>query len=354
MEKNAADAEGVRKIKIKGIGRTMEIRKLAQSEHKKTRRLYEEVFSEDSASFVDYYYSEKIKDNQIYVGEADGVIVAMIHLNPYRFHVNGQEKQAHYIVAVATKKEFRGRGYMGELLRRCLRDMRNAGESFTYLMPAAEAIYLPYDFRTVYEQELCYYREGEKLQKGVLVEPACVNEAGPLAEAVNTELKKNYQIFAIRDEAYYQRLVKEYESENGMLMVYKKEGAIVACRPKVQEEGNGQPKIMVRILDLERMLMSLDLKCIMAVCFHISDSVIPENSRCIMLTGTEFSGVMLMEGKEENSEGILTIGALTGLIFGEKSVEEIALEEGVSMTERMKEELEKLIPLSAIYINEAV
>ena len=43
----------------------MEIRKLDVSEHQESRRLYEEVFDEDSASFVDYYYTEKTRDNQI-------------------------------------------------------------------------------------------------------------------------------------------------------------------------------------------------------------------------------------------------------------------------------------------------
>ena len=41
----------------------MQIRKLEDEEKGRTRRLYEEVFSEDSPSFVDYYYTEKTKDN---------------------------------------------------------------------------------------------------------------------------------------------------------------------------------------------------------------------------------------------------------------------------------------------------
>ena len=61
----------------------MEIRKLEPQEHGKTRALYEEVFSEDSRSFVDYYYTEKTRDNQIYVVEEEGEIQAMLHLNPY-------------------------------------------------------------------------------------------------------------------------------------------------------------------------------------------------------------------------------------------------------------------------------
>ncbi len=36
----------------------MKIRKLETGEKLNTRKLYEEVFSEDSKSFVDYYYEE--------------------------------------------------------------------------------------------------------------------------------------------------------------------------------------------------------------------------------------------------------------------------------------------------------
>mgnify|MGYP000388150207 FL=1 len=36
----------------------MKIRKLETEEKQNTKKLYEEVFSEDSKSFVDYYYEE--------------------------------------------------------------------------------------------------------------------------------------------------------------------------------------------------------------------------------------------------------------------------------------------------------
>ena len=51
--------------------------------------------------------------------------------------------------------------------------------------------------------------------------------------------------------------------------------------------------------------MSLRLTSLMAVCFQITDPVIEENNRCVVLTGTEFSGAMLMEGKRVNSEGTI-------------------------------------------------
>ena len=127
----------------------MKIEKLEVSQHLDTRKLYEEVFSKDEKSFVDYYYQEKTKDNIIYVVRENDDIQAMLHLNPYTLMVNGIEKESYYIVAVATRKEYRGRRYMAGLLREALLDMYQAGVTFTYLMPAAEAIYLPHDFRTM-------------------------------------------------------------------------------------------------------------------------------------------------------------------------------------------------------------
>lgn len=326
----------------------MEIRKLGQDEKADTRSLYEEVFPEDSKAFADYYYTEKTKDNVIYAAEEDGQFQAMLHLNPYMLSVNGSERKTHYIVAVATRREYRRRGYMAALIRRALKDMYRAGETFTFLMPAAEEIYLPHDFRTVYEQDKQYYSG----QEGY--EPLREEECGALSDAADAYLSKTCQVFAKRSEGYYRRLMRECASDGGRLMVKKESGKISDCRiffPDAEEE---HPKIMVRIIDVRRMLMAVTVRSFMAACFYVTDPVIEENNRCVMITGTEFSGVMLMEGKPENSEGEITVAALASFLFGAKSAEEVCREEGVKMSERMKGELEKIVPLAKIYLNETV
>lgn len=331
----------------------MEIRRLGQEEKLRTRALYEEVFPEDSREFVDYYYTEKTKDNVIYAAEKDGGLAGMLHLNPYVLSVEGVEKKVNYIVAVATKKEYRRQGVMTVLLRQSLKEMYADGQSFTFLMPAAEGIYLPHDFRTVYEQEKRYYQEGTAYPYPMA--PAGEADCAGLAEVSGRYLAANFQVFAKRDEAYYRRLLKEYASDGGCLMLGKRDGEIADCRifmPDVDEKE--RPKIMVRIVDARRMLMSVRVKSLIGVCFQITDPVIPENNRCVVLTGTEFSGVMLMDSKLENSEGTVTIAALASFLFGAESVEEICAEKGVAMTERMKGELGKIIPLKRICLNETV
>lgn len=332
----------------------MEIRKLELWENQKSRRLYEEVFTDDSPSFVEYYYREKAADNQIYAVEEDGEIRSMLHLNPYRLYVNGSGKDVDYIVAVATQKEYRKRGYMAALLKRSLRDMYQAGRLFTFLMPASESIYLPFDFRTVYEQKGKFFRK-EEAAEGVSVMDAKDSDCREIAEAANRCLAGRYRVFAIRDEAYYQRLIREYASDGGRLKLLRRGGEIVDCRGYYPGEDEEEPpKIMVRIVDVRRMLMALSLRSLIGVCFCVTDPLVEENNRCIMLTGTEFSGVMLMDGERKNAEGTVSIAALGSLIFGAETVEEICLEDGVEMSERMKGEMEKIVPLAEIYLNETV
>lgn len=346
---DAKDAPaGIRQKNKKCGENVMQIRKLKQEEHRESRPLYEEVFSEDSQQFVEYYYTEKTKDNQIYVVEEDGEIRSMLHLNPYQMSVNGTEKTTHYIVAVATQETYRKRGYMASLLKQTLKDLYQAQESFTFLMPASEAIYQPFDFRTVYEQNKPYLTDLTGWEE--LTEKDCPE----LAQWANDRLKEHYQVFALRDEAYYQRLRKEYACDGAKLAVRKKDGVITDCGIWLPEEEKERPKIMIRIVDVRRMLMSLRLKSLTAVCFTVADPLIEENNRCLVLTGTEYSGVMLMDADPKNSEGTLPIRTLEGLIFGVCSIEEAAKEEGVIMSDRMRTEWEKIIPLSRICLNETV
>ncbi len=327
----------------------MQIRKLDREEHNKTRIIYETVFPSDSKAFVDYYYTEKTKDNDIYVIEEDGGIQSMIHLNPYTLMMNGKEEPAHYIVAVSTKEEYRKRGYMAALLKETLHKMYSDREPFTFLMPAREGIYLPHGFRTVYEQEHPYKLE-QKAGSRIVVEEDCEK----LAEFAEKQLAEHFHVYAKRTPEYYKRLMKEYGSDGGRLVIEEENDEIAGGYIIVPEIYDTKPKIMIRIVHLEHLLLLLKLNYFMGACFQVVDPIIEENNKILLLTGTEYSGVMLMEGKPEQSEGILTIEALGELIFGSKTVDEIANEEGVTMSARLMEELRKIEPLSKIYLNEIV
>ena len=211
-------------------------RKLHPKEHIRTRRLWEEIFTEDTPEFLDYYYSVKVKDNEIYVIEDGGEIVSMLHLNPYQMRVKDKVFKTHYIVAVATDERYRHQGLMRQLLNHAMQMMADRGEPFTFLMPAAEAIYKPFGFEFVYEQK----REkvsGKKCEDSTLeIFEASPEHCQAIADFAN-ELLKEYDVVTWRDADCYKVILAEQVSENGGIVVAKQDGKIqgVFCYAKEAE-----------------------------------------------------------------------------------------------------------------------
>ena len=192
----------------------MRIRKLTKAEHGVTRILWEEVFTEDEDAFLDYYYEVKATENTIYVIEDDaGDPLSMLQLNPYSVRFGKKDRTLHYIVAVATREKYRGRGYMRELLETSASEMYRDGEPFTFLMPAAEAIYYPHGFRFVYRQRQIDGKVKDGLAGEGTVRPATLSDCHALARFAEEVLSETEWVRAVRTEEYYRTLVKEQQSE---------------------------------------------------------------------------------------------------------------------------------------------
>lgn len=110
--------------------------------------------------------------------------------------MNGYEFMADYIVAVATEKAFRHQGCMRKLLEKALNDMADQGMPFTFLMPASESIYAPFDFVWI-----CPYTE------------LPMRVARMSAEAQNRYLAGRYQMFCKRNARYMENLQAERIAE---------------------------------------------------------------------------------------------------------------------------------------------
>ena len=88
---------------------------LRQEEKNRSRKLWEEIFTEDSQSFVDFYYAEKCRRNRILVAEEENEIVAMLHRNPFDVVVKDRIWKIDYVAGVATAAAWRHQGYMSRL-----------------------------------------------------------------------------------------------------------------------------------------------------------------------------------------------------------------------------------------------
>lgn len=396
----------------------MKIRKLDQSEHGKTRSLWEQVFSEDSQEFVDYYYYIKTKDNTIYVIEEDDEIRAMLQLNPYQVKLQESVVPSDYIVGVATQAEYRGRGYMRNLLIHALQDQYLQKMPFTFLMPAAEAIYYPYDFRFVYEQKQieldeAFFSERKEYkndeyrnisQERIVDRDARFMDAGKMAVFVEEKFSDCWNVVALRNAQYYQTQILEQQSEFGGMRLVFEEEKLVCIYAYAKEEGleireplylegkedifwasvdglrepeekvsvyglkeapdwpddetsayKEKPLIMIRIVNLQELFskMKIPSECEIHCSFAVIDPILHKNSRIWKLSSSK-GEESLSVSETEDSQGVLSIAALTEILFGYKTPEEIRAEESVILTEELEEELRKLQNFCPIFLNEIV
>ena len=205
---------------------------LAKTERKKARKLWEEVFEEDTEKFLNYYDRYVADHNQIFAEEEAGDVVSMVQLNPYRVRMGEAEADSYYIVAVATRESCRHQGRMRRLLTEALQQMYQEKVPFTFLMPASEAIYLPFDFVTVYRQSLFTYGAvmGADTDRSWHCVPCRRDQLKELAVWSDAFLQKHSDVSTVRTEDYYKRIWKEQESMNGqILLFYDKESLKGYC-----------------------------------------------------------------------------------------------------------------------------
>lgn len=332
------------------------VRYLTKAEKAASRDLWEEAFPEDSKEFGDYYFREKLKENRILAlieredGADDalepGQIQAMVHLNPYRVMVRGWRWQADYLVGVATRQNRRHRGYMSLLLQYMMTDMREERMPFCFLMPANEAIYRPFGFTYIFRQPH-WKLAGRELERHSLMfrrdSLGFRRYLGELASWVNRWLEARYEVYALRDEAYMRRLLKEIASEDGTLEVLFDEGRLVGLisewgrsereqrllygePPYIEEGAPARPAIMARIITPEIFVRAVRLRepgDERVIVLRLEDPLIPDNDglwRWHLLTESSW-----MERADETDGGAedgpdpvlaLRIEELTAWLFG--------------------------------------
>ncbi|MBQ3104454.1 MAG: GNAT family N-acetyltransferase [Lachnospiraceae bacterium] len=384
------------------------IRRITGSQCLKTRELWESVFSEDSAEFTEYYYRHKMVENIGYVwGEAP--YEAMLFLTPYSVMIGESRELLSYIVGVATRPEYRHRGRMRSLLLNALREERDGGKPFVFLMPADPAIYTPFGFRYIYDRPeweaahpgweekvlrpLC--GTGEKIPVPVgedflelqslsgMPERERERLCSRVAEFANEELFRTKQIYVSRDTAYYLRQIKESRAQRGDVFVWLKgeepEGFFlyaaeeeeayfqdIILSKELWEKGaffrvKGQkPIIMGRILDPGAMLARIKGRESWQLRLHLEDDFLTENSGDYLWESSPeggrllkaSSGKGLLQAAEQRNELALSTEELTELVFGRARPAQWLREGRIS--EETAEKLEMLSPLREISLNEIV
>lgn len=334
-------------------------------ENQRARKLYEEIFDEDSPAFVDYYFRVKAAENEIFVVENEKQeILATLHLNPYEMMFCGEKVKTNYIVAVATRADCRHQGMMRSLLQASLQEMYRRKETFTWLMPAAEAIYRPFGFRFIYEKnkmtvtadvlrraetdEKWQIHSDQEVSGDIFCEEAKKEDLAELACFAEKQLSKLAEVYTVHDIAYFEQRMQEVGCEGGSLILIRKEkeicGYFLALKkdreaweivvedavqkkafpavlhwfgaseekctftafPQIWEQyaqSENVPAIMGRLVHLERFVCCLKIKKEQEWKIRLTDSLIPENNGYFIIkTGIEGGSLIRVENLSEKEK----------------------------------------------------
>lgn len=351
---------------VKRLGMGITSGKAAKAvENQRARKLYEEIFDEDSPAFVDYYFRVKAAENEIFVVENEKQeILATLHLNPYEMMFCGEKVKTNYIVAVATRADCRHQGMMRSLLQASLQEMYRREETFTWLMPAAEAIYRPFGFRFIYEKnkmtvtadvlrraetdENWQIHSDQEVSGDIFCEEAKKEDLAELACFAEKQLSKLAEVYTVHNIAYFEQRMQEVGCEGGSLILIRKEkeicGYFLALKkdrkaweivvedavqkkafpavlhwfgaseekctftafPQIWEQyaqSENVPAIMGRIVHLERFVCCLKIKKEQEWKIRLTDSLIPENNGYFIIkTGIEGGNLIRVENLSEKEK----------------------------------------------------
>lgn len=351
---------------VKRLGMGITSGKAAKAvENQRARKLYEEIFDEDSPAFVDYYFRVKAAENEIFVVENEKQeILATLHLNPYEMMFCGERVKTNYIVAVATRADCRHQGMMRSLLQASLQEMYRREETFTWLMPAAEAIYRPFGFRFIYEKnkmtvtadvlqraetdENWQIHSDQEVSGDIFCEEAKKEDLAELACFAEKQLSKLAEVYTVHDIAYFEQRMQEVGCEGGSLILIRKEkeicGYFLALKkdreaweivmedavqkkafpavlhwfgaseekctftafPQIWEQyaqSENVPAIMGRIVHLERFVCCLKIKKEQEWKIRLTDSLIQENNGYFIIkTGSEGGSLIRVENLSEKEK----------------------------------------------------
>lgn len=347
-------------------------------------QMWQEIF-QDPAAFADYYFNEVYSKNQVLTAHNDGKLVGMIHLNPYLFKMNQDRVLLHYIVGVATDLTYRRQGIMRSMLIKVLGDLSEAGEPFTYLMPAKEAYYTPFQFAFIYDRYLwknASIRERKYPEIIYETEPFAPCNAKSFYQFCWSYWDEKFQTAPIRSAVYLERYGKELASQNGRIQIIHKKGkikgyfAFIVEKKKVYVEelittepveqvidwirsyfrgyemefkldwfhnfGVAEPSIMARILRLDKLIPFIKGIRENTINLEIKDPLLPCNDGIFCWKLDRFGSAF--SRTSQPPQITISIEEFTQRIFGYRQL----------ITTCHHPFFEDIIPISRLYISETV
>lgn len=116
------------------------------------KKIWSECFG-DSREYVDWFFDRVYTDADAMLLVKNDKPASSLLLQRYTMRFHNSEVGAGYICGAATRRNYRGKGYMGELMKQAIRRSYDRGDTFLTLIPAHDWLYFFYDrygFATVF------------------------------------------------------------------------------------------------------------------------------------------------------------------------------------------------------------
>lgn len=111
---------------------------------KKIVTLWHEAFC-DGEDEIMFFLANRFRPENTLVYEFNGEIASMLFLLEGKMSINGIDYDSYYLYAACTLKKYRGRGFMGELLRFAEKIASERNIGFICLLPGESSLYEFYE-----------------------------------------------------------------------------------------------------------------------------------------------------------------------------------------------------------------
>lgn len=248
------------------------------------RKLWKEIFG-DTDPYIEFYFREKAARSKIYSKYEGDTLASMAFFTPYEVVYCGNECVCPCIVGVATRPEYRHRGYMRSLLEQGLREAAQCGSKLAFLTPADEKIYAPLGFRGV--QYRTVIRAVGRCHGWYTAHPFIQLEQGEKEQAAQFAAHvlrgMQFDLYRKRSAAYYEMLDKEVRALDGGVIVLRDNDRVRGVVSYIYEDQCYEvTEAICRVDDGQKVLESV-CACLMADnrCDGAGQTVVFSDGECL-------------------------------------------------------------------------
>lgn len=386
----------------------MECKLVTRQDEASVKKLWSYCFEKEDHPFFKWYFFNVYTPNNVLGVYGNDTLLGCLHLNPYQIYLRGQVWPVSYVVGVGTYPNARNKGVAKTMLINAFAEMRHSGHYLSLLMPFRADFYSPYGFALCYKY--CEYEIPLADLKNVLQHRGDFYEVqeNDIADLtyVHNKFMASKHGYVIRNEQEWKRWIAAHKVEQGMVYLLKKNGQaqgyvvyyvladkivvkemaytcfdaqkailsllyshysqvdklvweapsddqLLYALPNPQKYIRLKPHMMARIIDVEQVFSKIcfENEGINGICIKVIDEYAVWNNQTFRLKVV--CGIVEVQPLGEHNYDIcFSIGALTQLIFGERSAKELQFAGELTGNQEVLQIFADMFPGCSNYFNE--